>query len=41
MIKDIGMHEELYQRNEDYASIFRQYENLPEVSLPVAPTAMD
>ena len=41
MIKDIGKHEELYQRNEDYASIFRQYENLPEVSLPVAPTAMD
>ena len=26
---DIGTHDDLYQRNESYASIFKQYENLP------------
>ncbi|MHA1982945.1 MAG: ABC transporter ATP-binding protein [Candidatus Hodarchaeales archaeon] len=34
-ITDIGKHEELYQRQEDYASIFQQYEDLPAITTNV------
>jgi len=30
-IQDIGRHEDLYERNKEYAEMFRQFENLPSI----------
>ncbi len=30
-IQDIGSHNALYSRNEEYASMFRQFEDLPPI----------
>ncbi len=30
-IQDIGTHNALYSRNEDYADIFKQFEDLPPI----------
>jgi ATP-binding cassette subfamily B protein len=30
-IQDMGRHEDLYTRNDEYADMFRQFENLPPI----------